>query len=73
MKDFGRWLADRKPVEAKPKRRVLTEAAQADRDHFDFDYKDYGCTCFIMPPCGWCTHPGNPHNQDEDDDCWQEE
>lgn len=48
----------------------LTEEAQADRDDFDRDMADYGCTCFISPPCGYCTHPGNPLNQEEDD-CWK--
>jgi hypothetical protein len=49
--------------------RVLTPEAQAERDQFDREYGDGGCTCFISPPCGWCTHPGNPHNQEEDE-CW---
>lgn len=48
--------------------RRLTAEAQADRD--DFESRDSGCTCFISPPCGHCTHPGNPHNQ-EDDECWE--
>ncbi len=51
----------------------LTPAAQADRDDFDADTAACGCTCFISPPCGFCTHPGNPLNQDEDESCWQPE
>ncbi|OJB35388.1 hypothetical protein [Burkholderia ubonensis] len=51
--------------------RVLTEEAQADRDVFDADYRDRGCSCFISPPCSFCTHPGNPRNQDEDESCWK--
>ncbi len=47
--------------------RVLTDEAQADRD--DFDSEDSGCSCHTNPPCGHCTHPGNPLNQD-DDSCW---
>lgn len=47
--------------------RRLTDAAQAERDAFDAD--DGCCACHIAPPCGWCTHPGNPLNQ-EDDECW---
>ncbi|AJY39602.1 MULTISPECIES: hypothetical protein [Burkholderia] len=52
--------------------RVLIEDAQADRDEFDADYRDRGCSCFISPPCSFCTHPGNPRNQDEDESCWKE-
>ena len=56
--------------------RVLTDEAQADRDDFDINYGGYsshgGCSCFISPPCGFCTHPGNPLNQEEFDDCWIE-
>lgn len=50
----------------------LTEAAQADRDDFERYSREYGgCSCFTgAAPCGHCTHPGNPYNQ-EDDSCWQ--
>lgn len=50
--------------------RELTPEAQDERD----DYERYygGCSCHISPPCGACTHPGNPLNQ-EDDSCWLEE
>ena len=34
---------------------------------------DYGCTCFINPPCSYCTHPGNPISLEEDDDAWSTE
>lgn len=51
---------------------ILTKEAQADRD--DFDSTDYGgCSCFISPPCSFCTHPGNPVNQDYFDECWRYE
>ena len=50
--------------------RVLTPEAQAERDDFDAEVADYGCTCCIHPPCGYCVHPGNPLNQEEDDSCW---
>ena len=49
---------------------ILTPEAEADRDDFEREYSDRGCTCFISPPCGYCTHPGNPINQEECDDCW---
>ena len=35
--------------------RVLTPEAQAERDDFDAEVADRGCTCFISPPCGYCT------------------
>jgi hypothetical protein len=51
--------------------RELKPWAQAERDDF---YDAYGyrgnCSCHISPPCGSCTHPGNPHNQENDDDAW---
>lgn len=50
---------------------ILTPEAQAERDDFEAIYGiDGGCYCFISPPCGYCTHPGNPSNQEEGDDCW---
>lgn len=52
--------------------RVLTEEAQAERDNFDSEYSNRGCTCFISPPCSFCTHPGNPVNQAEDDTAWED-
>lgn len=48
----------------------LTQDAQADRDNFDCEMQDHGCTCFISPPCSYCMHPGNPFNQ-EDEACWE--
>ena len=51
--------------------RKLTDDAQLDRDDFYNSFENYReCTCFISPPCSWCVHPGNPHNQEEDDECW---
>lgn len=48
--------------------RRLTAEAQADRDDFKHHVREFGgCACFISAPCGHCTHPGNPHNQEEDD------
>jgi hypothetical protein len=72
MKDFGAWFNEttERILAPKKRERVLTAEAQADRD--DFDRDDGGCSCHISPPCGYCTHPGNPLNQ-EDDDCWTEE
>jgi hypothetical protein len=51
--------------------RILTPEAEAERVQFHADgYPN--CSCHISPPCGSCTHPGNPLNQDEDDSCWIE-
>jgi hypothetical protein len=52
--------------------RKLNSEAQKNRDDFDRCYPHGGCSCHISPPCGYCTHPGNPLCQ-EDDDCWEEE
>lgn len=49
----------------------LTQEADDDRADFMRDCEDRGCSCFISPPCGFCTHPGNPRNQDECDECWE--
>lgn len=63
VKDADLW-----PIKAEPE---LTDEAQDDRDSFEA-FKDElgGCRCHISPPCGYCTHPGNPANQ-EDPSCWK--
>lgn len=52
--------------------RVLTH--QAFQDYLQF-VKEYGlsgnCSCHIRPPCGSCTHPGNPRNLEGDEDAWE--
>lgn len=54
--------------------RRLTEAAQDERDAFEASFGMHGnCSCHISSPCGCCTHPGNPLNQEEDDESWIEE
>ena len=51
--------------------RVLTPEAESERQDFEAEYGfDKNCSCHISPPCGSCTHPGNPINQDEDDTAW---
>lgn len=42
-------------------------------DEFEDLYGDRGCTCFINPPCGYCTHEGNPIALEEDPDAWMQE
>ncbi|WP_175716192.1 hypothetical protein [Burkholderia anthina] len=52
--------------------RQLTEEAEAERNDFRSKYGNWGgCNCFISAPCSFCTHPGNPMNQNEDDECWE--
>ena len=36
-------------------------------------YEGEGCTCFICPPCGFCTHEGNPSNLEETPEAWESE
>jgi hypothetical protein len=51
----------------------LTQQAEDDRADYHRTYGyNGGCTCFLSPPCGSCVHPGNPRNQEEDDECWEE-
>ena len=57
----------------KPPKRVrlhLTDEAEAEAADFFAHYRDGNCSCHISPPCGSCTHPGNPRNQAEDDSAW---
>jgi hypothetical protein len=61
-KASGLW-----PIKPEPE---LTDEAQADRDEFVSMSDERGCSCHISPPCGYCTHPGNPANQ-EDPSCWK--
>lgn len=88
MMDFERWVLNQKPITAPAQQekrlpgvlKQLTEAAQYDRDEFnarDHEYgvslADRGCICFTgCAPCSFCMHPGNPMNQAEDDDAWEE-
>lgn len=65
-------LIDNKVMQEISSDRELTSGAQEDRDEFDSDYGHLSCcSCHISPPCGYCTHPGNPDNQEEDDECWE--
>lgn len=53
--------------------RRLTDDAQRERDDFVRLYGDGNCSCHIFPPCSSCVHPGNPLNQEEEDECWEYE
>lgn len=59
--------------DAKPMPLRLTQAAEDDRADFHRRYDMGGnCSCHMgHAPCGSCTHPGNPRNQDEDEECWE--
>lgn len=37
------------------------------------EYREYGgCSCHLGgAPCSACTHPGNPHNAEEDPEQWE--
>jgi hypothetical protein len=66
------WLAVEDSKEAQGLVRLrLTNEASEERNLFTAIYGYASCTCFMgCTPCGWCTHPGNPQNQD-DDSCWE--
>lgn len=49
----------------------LTDEAQDELDDFNSEYGGGNCACHISAPCGSCTHPGNPHNQAEDETAWE--
>ena len=42
------------------------------QDEFEIDCGDSCCSCHINPPCGYCTHPGNPENLEETTEAWEE-
>ena len=50
--------------------RILTQEAEDRIADFELKRGHEGCTCFISPPCGWCTDPDNPLNVHEEDDAW---
>jgi len=69
-------LADeqfRQPLYEKKKitKLVLNELGQALKEEFEADMADYGCSCHISPPCGYCMHPGNPDNLEETPEAWE--
>ena len=55
------------------KNQVLKPEYQELYDEFMLGWDDRGCTCFQRPPCGYCTHEGNPSNLDELDEAWHDE
>lgn len=53
-------------------RRLTAEAEERIAD-FESRYRNYGCSCCICPPCGYCTDPDNPMNVHEEDEAWEKE
>jgi hypothetical protein len=53
--------------------RILSKEGQRQRDQFNKLYDGGNCTCHIQrsAPCGSCMHPGNPANQEENDEAWE--
>ena len=51
--------------------RILSERGQRQRGEFNRRYDGGNCSCHLSAPCGSCTHPGNPRNQEEDDEAWE--
>lgn len=35
------------------------------------NFGDRGCTCFLSPPCSYCTHEGHPINVEETPEFWE--
>ncbi len=66
--DWTRATASDKPP--KKVRLRLTDWAEGQAADFLRLYDTGNCSCHIIPPCGSCTHPGNPHNLDADDEAW---
>lgn len=52
--------------------KVLNALGEELEHQFMRDIGDRGCTCFISPPCGYCTHEGNPANLEYQDDAWMD-
>jgi hypothetical protein len=52
--------------------KILTAEGQKLQDEFDALYIEGDCRCHIIPPCHYCTHPGNPTNLAEREDLWEE-
>jgi len=50
--------------------KLLKPEYQQVADDFNRHYSDRGCSCHISPPCGFCTHEGNPLNLHECEDVW---
>lgn len=82
--DFDRWFSNQGKsapstprVESRRMVKQLTELAQFDRDDFERNDSEYGrlsdrgCSCFNSAPCSFCIHPGNPFNQECDDEAWE--
>jgi len=50
--------------------RVLNNLGEKLQQEFEADMSDSCCSCHLNPPCGYCTHPGNPDNLEETPEAW---
>ena len=53
--------------------RVLTPDGEFLEAEFESIFGWSGCSCFISPLCGYCTHLGNPLNLECTPEVWMEE
>jgi len=53
--------------------RKLKPECQERVELFEFEYDNSGCSCHLAAPCAYCTHPDNPANIAEEDECWEKE
>lgn len=51
----------------KPKYQKLRDDFAEELEHTS------SCSCHINPPCGFCTHEGNPTNLEDNPDAWEYE
>ena len=60
----SKWRKDLARESAKVEREAMTEE-ERDRDDFESQFSGKGCECWrVMEPCSYCTHPGNPLNNE---------
>lgn len=52
---------------------VLKPEYQEMYDEWDDMYDGGNCSCHINPPCGCCTHEGNPLGLSEIPEAWENE
>jgi DNA repair protein RadD len=61
----SKWRKDLAAERAREERAAMTPA-ERDREDFESEFAGSGCNCWqVRAPCGYCTHPGNPINQEE--------
>ena len=69
---LSEWIINQKGGFWNGSLRKLTEEGEELKCRFNYDYDDGNCSCHLGgAPCSSCTHPGNPHNLDNDDEMWE--